>query len=80
MQPSYNQNCSLNEGVNWFEYTANGVALIGHKERLNLRMLLVSTLLLHATMRLTVRVDRMTKIVPKAAAHVQEMTNSLLLQ
>ncbi len=43
-------------------------------------MLLVSTLLLHATMRLTVRVDRMTKIVPKAAAHVQEMTNSLLLQ
>ena len=78
MQPSSNQNCSLNEGVNWFGYMVNGVAQIGHKERLNLRMLLVLILLRHVTMHLIVRVDRMTKTVLQEDAHVQEMTNSLL--
>jgi hypothetical protein len=41
-------------------------------------MHLVSTSLLHATIRSTVLVVRMIKIAHVAVAHVQEMTNSLL--
>jgi hypothetical protein len=58
----------------------NGVAQIGHKERRNLRMLLVLILLPHAMMRLTALADHMTRTAHVAVAHVQEMTNSLLLQ
>jgi len=51
------------------------VALIGHKEKRNLRMLQALILLLHATIHLIVRADRMTKIVRREDVLKQVMTN-----
>lgn len=75
MQPLYNQKSYRTEVAQWCEYTVNGVGQIGHKEKPNLRMLLVLILLLHATMRLTALADHMTKTAHVAVAHVQVMTN-----
>ena len=52
------------------------MALIGHKAKRNLRMLLVLISVLLAMMRLIALVDRTTKIVRREDALDVEMTNS----
>jgi len=70
----------LNEGFNWLEFMANGVARIGLKERINLQMLLVLILTRLAMINLIVLVDRMTKIVQTRKDAAQKPIGNWLLQ